>query len=177
MQFIKCKVHDVKGARCQGSNRTLAIQTAGELRHHTSWWQRGQMTQHPTWPVEAEGKWDMDTRSPRESSLAVGCRDTAVQACKNKTKSTELNWEGIRIRSPNNQKMQEFLFFVFVNFYFKYERNWSVRSQLWLITSGDRIELLKEWTTDRWPQLTSQQSWIGQEWQVKPLQFRPYLLW
>ena len=66
---------------------------------------------NPTWPVEAEGKWDTDTTSPRESNLAVGCRGTAVQAYKNKTKSTELNWEGIRIRSLNNQNRREFFVF------------------------------------------------------------------
>ena len=45
------------------------------------------MTQHPTWPVEAGGKWDTDTTSPRESNLVVGCRGTAVQAYKDKTKA------------------------------------------------------------------------------------------
>ena len=45
------------------------------------------MTQHPTWPVEAGGKRDTDTTSPRESNLVVGCRGTAVQAYKDKTKA------------------------------------------------------------------------------------------
>ena len=128
-----------KGTGAKAATETLAMQTAGELWHHTSWWQREQVTRHPTCPEEAEGKWDTDTTSHRESNLAVGCRGAAVQAYKNKTKSTELNWEGIRIRSPNNQKRQECFFFV--NFYFKYEWNWWVKSPLWLITSGDRIGL------------------------------------
>ena len=45
------------------------MQTAGELRHHTSWWQREQMTQHPTWPVKAEGS-ETWTRGHPESQTS-----------------------------------------------------------------------------------------------------------
>ena len=42
---------------------------------------------NPTWPVEAEGKWDTDTKSPRESNLAVGCRGQQCRHTRTKQKA------------------------------------------------------------------------------------------
>ena len=55
------------------------------------------LTQHPTWPVEAEGKWDTDTRVTWRDEPRGGMRkySSAGMQLQNETKNTELNWEGI----------------------------------------------------------------------------------